>query len=208
MLAERRSGWRVAEILWSDSGAPQDFGGMTKSWPAPALPGAGALRLPAGRARQDLRPSVWRRALRPAAFAFGRRPARGAPCTPLGEGRGAEWRGCDWGGAWVSPTLRRAGALRSPARAGAAGFGAVRQVESRIACVLRLRRSAHRAGRCVFLFRSLWQRPCPGMGCLCGVGGVRAARSAAAGGRGVSRGRGGRGSWRGSSPILPHRESR
>ena len=93
MLAERRSGWRVAENLWSGSGAPQDFGGMTKSWPAPALPGAGALRLPAGRARQDLRPSGWRRALSPAACASGDRPARGATGTPLGAGRGGGWRG-------------------------------------------------------------------------------------------------------------------
>ncbi len=70
---------------------PQDVGGMTTSCRARPAGGGHAFGVPAGRARQDLRPSGWRRALRPAACAFGRRPARGATGTPLvGAGTGVE----------------------------------------------------------------------------------------------------------------------
>ena len=113
----------------------------------PAGGGCALLTRRAGAGR-DLAASGGRRALRPSACAFGRRPARRATGTSQGAGRG------------------------------------------------------------VVLFRSLWQAPCSGVGRVCGGGCVRAARSAAAGGRGASAGRGARGSSRGSSPILPHRESR
>jgi hypothetical protein len=88
----------AALVRGAGQAEPQDVGGMTKSCRARPAGGGHAFGAPAGRARQDLRPSGWRRALRPAAWRL--RPSARAGCHwhPAGAGRGLGWRGAFWVG--------------------------------------------------------------------------------------------------------------